>query len=446
MKKIRVLMVVAAFYPYTGGAEKQIQKLASVLRYKNIEVSVITGRWSNHLKKKEEIDSLKIFRNQANVSFFSRRIPVYDKGVFYVDIENKRTAAGKLRVLIRKLSLRLGIYIYQLSLFHLLCKLRNYYDIIHVHQILYPAFVAVVCSKILRKPVIGKVGNSGFNSDIRQIKKFPEGNLQLKYVLKNITRIVCTTSVMKEEFLHEGTKEEKLALIRNGVLVRDFSRQFDNCRNLIFIGRFINNKNIETLLYAFSKLVKDFKKDLMLTLAGDGPEKDNITDLIKDLGIENNVVLTGIVSDTENYLKKTDIFVLPSLAEGLSNSLLEAMSLKLPCIVSNIPGNVEVVGDNQVAGYNKVVGDNLIVGGNQVASNNRFGYKIDEGSFIRTGYGIIFDPLDVEGLVNSFKFLFNNRKIREEIGENSFSRIKSEFDIGIVTQKYIDLYNEVAGK
>ena len=63
IKKIRIFMVIAVFHPYIGGAEKQAEKLASELIKNNIDVTMITGRWSNLLKKHEELDGIKIVRN-----------------------------------------------------------------------------------------------------------------------------------------------------------------------------------------------------------------------------------------------------------------------------------------------------------------------------------------------------------------------------------------------
>jgi len=59
MRNLRILMVIAVFYPYVGGAEKQAQRLALELLKENMEVTVITGRWDNRLKKCESIKNLR---------------------------------------------------------------------------------------------------------------------------------------------------------------------------------------------------------------------------------------------------------------------------------------------------------------------------------------------------------------------------------------------------
>jgi len=419
MKKLRILMVITAFFPYIGGAEKQAQKLAAELMKKNIDVAVVTGRWSNNLKKFEEINGLKIIRNLTNFKFGSKEKINIETGFFYTDLSNRNIKLKSVKIFLKKIFVRSSIYIYQISLFLFLLSHKKVYDIIHVHQMLYPAFISTLCARILKKPVIAKIGNSGFNSDINQIKKFPEGRLQLKYILKNINKVVCTTTKMKEELLNEGISKDKMILIRNGVKTTDFYRSYESNNNLVYAGRFIKNKNINTLIFAFLKIVQIIDKKIKLTLIGDGPEKDNIVNLIKELGLEESIILTGMVNDPGNLLKKSDVFVLPSLVEGLSNSLIEAISYKLPCIVSNIPGNIEVISDIDLS------------------------YNIENGHFIVTKYGVLFNPSDIEGLANSIKYLLENKEIREKISENAYCKIKNEFDIEVIADKYTKLYEEV---
>ena|GEM_PF-495627 len=421
-------MVIAVFYPYTGGAEKQAQKLALELIAKNIGVTVITGRWCNILDKYEQLDGLNIVRNRTNFNFYPRGKLDVSASFFKENPEKCNSWTEAVKLIFSKISVRISVYIYQLTLLLYLSSKRKSYDIIHVHQVLYPAFISTLCAKIWKKPVIAKVGSSGFNSDINQIKKLPEGRLQLKYILKNIDRLVCTTGKMQEDFINEGMDKAGIRLIRNGVKTEDFKRQYEKCAGLVYLGRFIKSKDLNTLIIAFSKIIEAVSKggneinligQLKLTLIGDGPEKNNIVSLIKELGLQNHVILTGMVKNPAGLLKESDIFVFPSIIEGLSNSLIEALSLKLPCIATNIPGNIEVMGDG------------------------RKSYDIKRGGCLETRYGIFFNPSDVEGLVNALSYIIRNQDARKRIGENAYSRIKNEFDIRSIADNYIKLYEEV---
>jgi L-malate glycosyltransferase len=419
MQKLKILMVIAAFHPYIGGAEKQAHKLAEELMQKGIEVSVVTGRWNNNLKKIEKINGLKIYRNSVSLNFLNKEKLNTDAGIFDTIILEKNIKFRKIKLFLRKLFNRFRVYFYQLTLFYFLIKHRKNYDIIHVHQVLYPAFVSALCGKILKKPVIAKVGNSGYNSDINQIKKFSEGKLQLRYIFKHITKIICTTSAMEKEFRQEGLPDYKIVKIYNGVAVENFKRSYKNCNSILFIGRFIYNKNIFILLHAFSVIINTINKDAKLMLVGDGPEREIIHNHINELGIAENTVLTGMVNNTEKYIKECDIFILPSLVEGLSNSLIEAMSYSMPCIVSNIDGNIEVIGNSQQAG------------------------KINTSDFIKTENGLLFNPEDIYGLVNAYNYLYKDEQARVKTGKGAFARIKSAFDIKLIARKYEELYKGI---
>jgi glycogen synthase len=91
MKKLKILMVIAAFYPYTGGAEKQAQKLACELVKKGVDVTVVTGRCDNNLKKTEEIDGLKVIRNLTNFNFRKKEKIDTDRSFFYTEPLNKKS-------------------------------------------------------------------------------------------------------------------------------------------------------------------------------------------------------------------------------------------------------------------------------------------------------------------------------------------------------------------
>lgn len=419
MEKLKILMVIAVFYPYTGGAEKQVQKLATELVKKGKDVTVVTGRWDNNLKKLEEAGGFKIIRNFASFDFRKKEKINTDKSFFYSGSLRRKLKLKSIKIILRKILVRLSVYIYQASLFFFLISQRKNYDVIHVHQVLYPAFISTLCARILKKPVIAKVGSSGFNSDINQIKKFPEGKMQLRYILKNINRIICTSSIMVDEFIKEGMDSNKIILIRNGVNIVDFNRIYETCETLVTMGRFIKSKNLDVLITAFSKMVNDTDRELKLILIGDGPEKDNIKSLIKKLRRGKSIILTGMVDNPEKFLKESDLFVFPSLIEGLSNSLIEAMSLKLPCIVSNIPGNIEVL------------------------RGNDSDYVIKEGEFKVSKCGIFFNPSDIEGLVNAVKYVMNNPGVRKKLGESAYRKILTEYNIEKIADRYLKLYREV---
>lgn len=102
-------------------------------------------------------------------------------------------------------------------------------------------------------------------------------------------------------------------------------------------------KNQELLISCFAKIDR---KDKFLILVGDGPVRQKLMKYASSLGIGDRVYFTGWREDIADMLNMFDIFVLPSLSEGLPMSLLEAMSMSLPCIATRVGGVPEIIKDN----------------------------------------------------------------------------------------------------
>lgn len=101
-------------------------------------------------------------------------------------------------------------------------------------------------------------------------------------------------------------------------------------------------KNQELMLRAFAKF-HEHHGDSALLLVGDGPEKENLTNLAADLDISDSVHFTGFRPVPRKYIATIDVFLLSSHSEGTSMTLLEAMSLSKPVIATRVGGNPEIV-------------------------------------------------------------------------------------------------------
>lgn len=108
------------------------------------------------------------------------------------------------------------------------------------------------------------------------------------------------------------------------------------------IGRLSNQKNYKMMLRAF-KIVVDKDPSFKLIILGDGPEKNNLSDEIKNLKLESNIKLLGVVSDVYTYLNLSDLYLMTSLFEGMPLALCEAMIAKKPIVVTNFNGVGEFV-------------------------------------------------------------------------------------------------------
>lgn len=105
------------------------------------------------------------------------------------------------------------------------------------------------------------------------------------------------------------------------------------------VGELNKNKNHEVIIRALSKIHKPFK----YILCGKGDRKEYLESLANELGIGNNVIFAGYRTDIKELLNCADVFCFPSFREGLSVALMEAMAAGMPCVVSCIRGNVDLI-------------------------------------------------------------------------------------------------------
>jgi len=114
------------------------------------------------------------------------------------------------------------------------------------------------------------------------------------------------------------------------------------------VGRLQSVKDQATLVRAFAHLVRNeaaLASSARLVIVGDGPLAADLRTLIGDLGIDRLVFMPGAIEDVAPLLQAFDVFVLPSLAEGISNTVLEAMATGLPVLATAVGGNCEIVDD-----------------------------------------------------------------------------------------------------
>ena len=131
----------------------------------------------------------------------------------------------------------------------------------------------------------------------------------------------------------------------NGVNVAEVRRELRLSAKHKVIGtaaRFDPIKDHATLLRAFAKVAGQ-EPDARLLLVGDGPQRPETEALARELGLNGDVIFCGMRDDVPRMLAAMDVFVLSSLSEGASVTLLEAMAARKPCVVTRVGGNPELV-------------------------------------------------------------------------------------------------------
>ena len=143
---------------------------------------------------------------------------------------------------------------------------------------------------------------------------------------------------------------KKLKVVSNFTLFPNLKNVNLNIENELFtilsVSRLESVKNIEGIIRVINRLKEENFK-IQYTIVGDGSLKETIQNLISELQLNTIINLEGFQSDTGHYFMETDLYVLNSFSEGFSNSLLEAMYYKKPCISTNVGAANEIIQNNR---------------------------------------------------------------------------------------------------
>ncbi|MBE5991554.1 MAG: glycosyltransferase family 4 protein [Paenibacillaceae bacterium] len=174
--------------------------------------------------------------------------------------------------------------------------------------------------------------------------------------------VTCSKSLSK---VYKDRQQLDIEYIRNGVDVDKYSRDEINYTNIrkklklpinkiifIYSGNFIDRKNQKEAIKAFIKMKK--RKDSILLLLGDGKDFDTIRN---EFECNDDILFRGKVSNVNEYLNASDIYLSTSKSEGLPNGVLEAMACRLPLLLSDISQHIEVIEAAPKAGYTYTLGN-----------------------------------------------------------------------------------------
>jgi len=284
-----------------------------------------------------------------------------------------------------------------------------------VHTRNWAGMDGIIAAKMARVPIIIH-GEHGF-----EIADLISQNRKRKFIRKlvlstMVDKIVTVSKNLKNRLINEiKIKPEKIIHIPNGVDTNKFNiyrkeftrKKFGFKKEDFIIGivaRLDPIKNHKTLFFAFKEIVKNYPQ-VKLIIVGDGPLREELKEKSYQLGIKNKVIFMGERDNVSEILKTFDIFVLPSLNEGMSNTILEAMATGIPVIASNVGGNPELVIDG------------------------------------RTGF--LFSPNDVESLVQKIKTYILHPELKQKHGYNARKRVEEKFSLDQMVRRYEELYVEL---
>jgi glycosyltransferase involved in cell wall biosynthesis len=226
-------------------------------------------------------------------------------------------------------------------------------DLVHAHGTRANSNI-LWASKSLNIPVIYTIHGWSFHPDqktlVRKLRILGEKYLTAKSTL-NISVSKSNQQSGKDYMpsfqsvvVNNGINQTKFDPAKTYRNVRDELQIATNKLLVLFIARFTLHKQPLALIHAFAKALQQ-NPAMHLLMVGDGDQKQEALRLIDDLQLKDHVTLESFRQDVPDVLAAADIFVLPSLWEGLPIGLLEAMSMGKAIIASNVDGTSEIIKD-----------------------------------------------------------------------------------------------------
>lgn len=223
-------------------------------------------------------------------------------------------------------------------------------SIIHLQSHLNTTAISTIrIAKKLSIPVVTTIhGVSAKINPLWDFGQFVYLNTFCRYfVFKMSTRVICLTNSNAQDLLRLGCSPDKLSIIPNGVDLSIFKPACDIKSNnlVVWHGWLVPNKGLEYLIEALYFVINNGCPSIKLFLIGDGPLKKYLINLVNRLHLNSNVVFVGklALNEIPKYLQQANVYVYPSLREGMPWALLEAMACGVPIVGSDIPGIRDVI-------------------------------------------------------------------------------------------------------
>ena len=271
-------------------------------------------------------------------------------------------------------------------------KFKKNQDIVHAHNI--PAALAM--KNATGKKILSLHGI--YSQQIDQLHGTTTGNISNKYEKDALRWADAITVISKEAYEYYTNLGYKVFQIPNAIdissLSSDVDRRYQN--QIIFAGRLSREKGVDLLIEIAQKLPAETD----LIILGSGPEEKRIQNLVK---IQKNVHFLGYQNKekTISLIRGSDVLIQPSLNEGISSTIIEAMVCKVPVIATNVGGNKELISEQT---------------GLLADSSSQFLDKI--------------------------QYVLSNKSKFEAMTNNAFTHVQ-QYDWKIVGKKYLELYHKL---
>lgn len=383
VKMSRILIFAAYFHPHVGGYEKMVYELSRRLVQRGYEIDILACNTERALAY-EELDNIHIYR-----------LPCWNALNSLYPIPKPCPTSFKI----------------------LWRLLRKNHDVIHTQTRFFTtSFLGLLVAKLKRVPLVhtehGARHSILSNKAIDLISRAYDHSIGAQVVKS--ARINIGVSEAACEFLKHlgGTTVQ---LVHDGIDTTIFKKKEDTNYGqklaigddavvITFVGRLIYAKGVQDLISAFSK-IKDTAPEIKLLIVGEGPYRANLENLARQTDCASSILFLGQKNQDEviDALSATDIFVNPSYSEGLGISVLEAASIGLPIIATDVGGTGEIIAEQET--------------------------------------GILVKPASIEQLEQKLRELLTSTELRKQLGTNARIFVEKEFGWNETIEKYIGLYS-----
>lgn len=329
---MKVLFFNYEYPPLGGGAANATANiLQEFSKLAGLEVELITSStdekyYTESISKNIKIHKLPIGKNSANLHFQSQKdLLVYSWRAYFF-----------ARKLIKKAR-----------------KENQPYDLAHSFFTVPCGFLSMLFKFQFNLPYIVSLRGSdvpGYSD--RFVFLYKLITPIIKFIWHNADQVISNSEGLKELAKKTKTKKE-IGIIYNGIDTDHFKPEAKNIPQEKFIitpgaSRVTDRKGLNYLVEAIAELAPKYPQ-IYLKIMGDGNAREKLEQLVKNLKLEDKIKFLGHIprEKTVKYYQEADLFVLPSLNEGMSNAMLEALAVGLPIISTNTGGASELAADGQ---------------------------------------------------------------------------------------------------
>jgi len=361
-----------------GGSENQLLKWITQLEKCNKKATIITHKTNNDLKYERVSKNVQIFRIETTTTRF------------------------------------LSMFLFMIGLFFLFIKLnrKEKFNIIHAPLPDVYIFVLFFLRLIYKIPVLTTVAGDELFPE-KKMGIWRVDRLLVRYLMLKLDGIHVLNDIALEAGKKLNYDQKKLFYIPNGVKIPAEVREYSKfTHNILYIGamRFYPEKNkreiknLEFLIDSFNKLL-NFKQGTKLYLVGDGNYRSKLEEKVLKLKLTEKIIFTGYQSNILKYHLLSDIFINPSLKEGMPNAVIEAMGTGLFVLCSDIHAHRHIIKDNVT--------------------------------------GLLFDNSNHEDLINKILDFYNNPVKSKKIANEARLFIEENFSIDIIVENLLSMYNNI---